>query len=371
MKGSCRFPTAVSGCWNLMTETDKKRISPSRALYRIITGRKKTMLTVLLLIIMLLLMGDIVTGPVPLSLKTVIRSLFMPGHAEGMSGFIIWRLRLPVALMAILAGGGLSAAGAEMQTILNNPLASPFTMGVSAAAGFGAALAIVLGVGILPWAGPFLVPANAFLFSLLTSALVLALNGRRELSSETMVLAGIAVLFLFQSGIAVLEFFAAEEQLQAIVFWLFGSLTKTTWPRLGITALVCGIVLPLFAKEAWKLTALRLGDAKAVSLGINVGHLRMRILVLISLLTGTIVAFTGTIGFIGLAGPHIARMFTGEDQRFFLPASFLCGSLLLSLASILSKIVIPGTIFPPGVITSFIGVPFLLVLLLKPGRRFR
>ncbi|MBN2627837.1 MAG: iron ABC transporter permease [Spirochaetales bacterium] len=353
--------------------TKKKMIgSPSsRAVYRSITGRKKLLLAVLFLVTLLLMVTDIMTGPVPLSLGEVLGALFRPDAAGDRTLFIVLQLRLPVALMAVLAGGALSAAGAEMQTILNNPLASPFTMGISAAAGFGASLAIVFGIGLIPLAGPFLIPLNAFIFSLLTSILVLALSGRKGLTPESMVLAGIAVLFLFQAAMAVLEFFAAEEQLQAIVFWLFGSLSRTTWLRLGITAAVCFLVAPFLAGNSWKLTALRLGDTKARSLGINVRQLRFEILVLISLLTGTIVAFTGTIGFIGLAGPHIARMLSGEDQRYYLPVSVLSGSLILSLASILSKIIIPGTIFPPGVITSFIGVPFLLILLLGPGRRNR
>ncbi len=277
---------------------------------------------------------------------------------------------MPVALMAIIVGASLSVAGAEMQTILDNPLASPYTLGVSAAAGFGAALAIVLGVGVIPLGDTLLVPVNAFVFSLLSSLLIYGIARFRRLSPETMVLAGIAVLFFFHSCMAVLQYFAAEEELQAIVFWLFGSLTKATWPKLGVAALVFVIATPLLLRNAWRLTALRLGDDKAKSLGINVESLRLQVLVLVSVLTGAAVAFVGTIGFIGLAGPHIARMLVGEDQRFFMPVSALCGILLLSMASILSKVVMPGSVFPIGIITSFIGAPFLLYLLMKTRRGY-
>ena len=153
--------------------------------------------------------------------------------------------------------------------------------------------------------------------------------------------------------------------LSAVVFWTMGSLTKATWPKLGVTSLVIAVTLPLFARSSWALTALRLGDDKAASFGINVSRLRLQTLVLISLLAAFPVAFVGTIGFVGLVGPHIARMLIGEDQRFFLPASVMTGALLLSISSVVSKTLIPGAIFPVGVVTSLIGVPFFISLILS------
>jgi iron complex transport system permease protein len=153
----------------------------------------------------------------------------------------------------------------------------------------------------------------------------------------------------------------------AVVFWTLGSLTKATWPKLGITLLVVLLAVPLFARQAWALTALRLGDDKAASLGVDVRGLRLRTLLLVSLLASFPVAFVGTIGFVGLVGPHVARLLIGEDQRFFVPASLLAGALLLSASSVLSKTMIPGTLLPVGVVTSLIGVPFFMALIL--GRR--
>ena len=167
-----------------------------------------------------------------------------------------------------------------------------------------------------------------------------------------------------------LEYLASEETLQAIVFWLFGSLLKATWMKIAITSAVLVVVTLILMKDAWKLTALRLGDERAKSLGIDVERMRLKVLVLISLLTAVAVCFVGTIGFVGLVGPHIARMLVGEDQRYLIPMSGLGGALILSAASVCSKMVVPGAIFPIGIVTSFIGVPFFMFLILRKKRGF-
>src|SRR5699024_4291362 len=142
--------------------------------------------------------------------------------------------------------------------------------------------------------------------------------------------------------------------------WSLGSLTKATWPKIGVAAGTLALMLPFFGRQIWKLTALRLGDEKAHSLGVNVERLRLNVLIAVSLLAATAVSFVGTIGFVGLVGPHVARILVGEDQRYFLPASALAGAVLLSATSILSKTIIPGVIFPIGIISSLIGIPFFL-----------
>ncbi|HXV29495.1 MAG TPA: iron ABC transporter permease, partial [Sinorhizobium sp.] len=155
----------------------------------------------------------------------------------------------------------------------------------------------------------------------------------------------------------------------AVVFWTMGSLTKATWPKVWITGAVLLVAIPLFARHAWALTALRLGDDKAASFGINVRRLRLETMLTVSLLAAIPVSFVGTIGFVGLVAPHIARMLVGEDQRFFLPASVLCGALLLSATSVVSKMLIPGAVLPIGVITALVGVPFFFVLIFTNRRR--
>jgi iron complex transport system permease protein len=299
----------------------------------------------------------------------VIVTLFAPDTVRAGTRVIVWDVRLPIAVMAVVVGASLSIAGAEMQTILNNPLASPFTLGVSAAAGFGAALAIVLGVSVIPFAGPFLIAGNAFIFAMAASALIYFLSRMRGVTTETMILLGIALVFLFDALLALLLYVASEQALQQVVFWSLGSLAKADWTKIGVNAAVIVGTAPLFLTNAWKLTALRLSDEKAASLGVNVGRLRLSVLLAISLMAGASVAFVGTIGFVGLVGPHIARMLVGEDQRYFLPVSALCGALLLSLTSIASKSIIPGVLIPIGILTALIGVPFFLSLILGKRRR--
>jgi len=342
----------------------------AKEIYGEITGRKYALIVLFVAVCVLALIIDIFVGPAWLSIQEVFSAVFLANASDPITHVIVWTIRLPTALMAIAVGAALGIAGAEMQTILDNPLASPYTLGVSAAAGFGAALAIVLGVGIVPYAGEYLVSINAFFFSLLTCLLIYFIGKARRVTAETMVLAGIALLFLFNSLLALLQYIASEEALQAIVFWLFGSLLRTTWPKLAVVAAVLITVVPLIAKDAWKLTALKLGDEKAKSLGIDVEKLRLKVFIWVSLLTAAAVCFVGTIGFIGLVGPHIARMIVGEDQRFFLPMSALGGAILLSAASIGSKVIIPGAIFPIGIVTSLIGVPFFFSLILTKRRGY-
>nr|WP_116603555.1 iron ABC transporter permease [uncultured Albidiferax sp.] len=337
--------------------------------YRRLILRKQLLLVALVALLLFSLVLDLAIGPANYGLGEVVQALLAPDSVRLQARVVMWDIRLPVALMAIAVGAALSVAGAQMQTILNNPLASPFTLGISAAASFGAALGLAFGVKLLPVAVDYLVPANAFAMAMLTAWLIHMLSLRRGVTAETIVLLGIALVFSFNALLALVQYFASEQAVAAVVFWTMGSLTKATWPKLGLTCLVIAITLPIFARRAWALTALRLGDDKAASFGVNVQRLRLETMVLVSLLAAIPVAFVGTIGFIGLVGPHIARMLIGEDQRFFLPASVLSGALLLSLSSVVSKSLVEGAIFPIGVITSLIGIPFFIALILGQTRR--
>lgn len=333
------------------------------------TRRKQVLLAGMAFLLALSLFIDLCTGPAGQSPADLLHALFSPSTAPAQARIVVWDIRLPVALMALVTGACLSLAGAQMQTILNNPLASPFTLGISAAASFGAALALAFGVRLLPMAADYLVPANAFVMSLLATLLIFFLSRRRGVGTETVVLLGIALVFTFNALLAAVQFLATDQAVAAVVFWTMGSLTKATWAKVGITSAALLLVLPLFARRAWMLTALRLGDDQARSLGVNTGRLRLETLVLVSLLAALPVAFVGTIGFVGLVGPHMARMLIGEDQRFFLPASILMGALVLSLSSIASKLLVPGVIVPVGVVTSLVGIPLFFALILGSRRR--
>ncbi|MCC7105673.1 MAG: iron ABC transporter permease [Chloroflexi bacterium] len=349
--------------------TVESHLLTGRRAYRRITGRKKLTVATLAAALLCSIMADVALGPAGLTFWQVALGVVLPTTNDPTLQAIIWDIRLPMALMAAVVGASLAVAGAEMQTILNNPLASPFTLGVSAAAGFGAALALVLGVSLLPGGGIIALAGNAFVCAMLACLVIHAFSLLRGATAETMVLLGIALVFLFNALLALLQYVASEQALQQVVFWTLGSLSRSDWPKLGLTTAVLLLVTPLFARSAWQLTLLRLGDERARSLGVDVRRLRLLVLLGISLLAATPVAFVGTIGFVGLVGPHVARMLVGEDQRYFLPTSALAGAVLLSATSIVSKSIIAGVLVPIGIITSLVGVPFFLGLIFTRRRQ--
>jgi iron complex transport system permease protein len=337
--------------------------------YRALAFRRIVILVLLTTALCFSVALDMALGPANYSLSQVVSALLDPAAAADQLRVIIWDIRMPIALMAVTVGASLSVAGAQMQTILSNPLASPFTLGISAAASFGAALALVGGVALFPGAIQYMVPLNAFLMAMAAALFIHFASTTRGVSVETIVLLGIALVFTFNAALSLLEYLASEQALAAVVFWTMGSLTKATWIKVWFTAGVLVVTVPLFMRHAWALTALRLGDDKAASMGVNVRRLRLQAMMLVSLLAAIPVSFVGTIGFVGLVGPHIARMVVGEDQRFFLPGSVICGALLLSVTSVVSKMLIPGAILPIGVITALVGVPFFFVLIFSNRRR--
>jgi len=315
--------------------------------------------------VLVAILSDIAIGPSFLPLSDVWSVLTRPGAYQGSQMLVIvWDIRLPMTLTAVVVGASLAVAGVEMQTILRNPLASPYTLGISAAAGFGAAVAILFGIS-LPFIGWASVPLMAFISALSASLGVWAIGRARGVSPNVLVLAGIAMLFLFQSLQSLIQYMASPEILQEIVFWLFGSLLKANWTSFMVSGAIFVAVLPFLIRDTWKLTALGMGDENARSLGLPVERLRLRMLVLISLLTAGAVSFVGTIGFIGLVAPHIARGLVGEDQRYLIPLSAFCGIFIMVCASILSKIISPGAMIPIGIVTAVIGVPFLFLLILR------
>jgi iron complex transport system permease protein len=330
--------------------------------------RKRLLISGLLVLTLLgCLVADIALGTTHFAVGDVLKAIFSPASVDADTQVIVRQLRLPFALMAVLVGAALALAGAEMQTILNNPLASPFTLGVSSAASLGAALAIVLDIGIPGVPASWLITANAFLFAF-ASVLLLQAVASMTGGVQSLVLFGIALVFSFNAMVALLQYLASADALQQLVFWSMGSLSRASWPAVQTLAVVFFLVLPFSLRASWQLTTLRLGDERAATLGINVARLRLGALLRISLLAATAVAFVGTIGFIGLVGPHIARMLIGEDHRFFLPVSALTGALIMSLSAIVSKQLIPGVVLPIGIVTAVVGVPLFMSLILKRGR---
>ncbi len=333
--------------------------------YRAIMRRRVGLLALLVGLIIASMLLDFTLGPSGLSLDVLGQTLLHPQSVDAGTRVIVWDIRMPYALMAIVVGLTLGLAGAEMQTILNNPLASPFTLGVSSAAAFGAALAIVLGIGIPGIPAQWFISANAFIFALLAALLLDGITRWTQVATSGVVLFGIALVFTFNALVSMLQFIANEDTLQGLVFWTMGSIARASWEKLGILLLALAVIMPLSMLSSWKLTSLRLGEDRAISFGINVRRLRLTTLLRISILSALSVAFVGPIGFIGLVAPHIARMMFGEDHRFYLPGSALIGALVLSLASIVSKNLIDGVIIPVGIVTSLVGVPFFITIIVR------
>jgi iron complex transport system permease protein len=338
------------------------------AAYRARAARRLTGLGLAAAGLALAALLDMATGPAFLSPQAVARSALRLTEDRSIDA-IVWKIRMPIAVLAVLVGATLGLTGAIMQTILANPLASSYTLGVSAGAGFGAALVIV-GGALLPIPEFYAIPIAAFLFAGLACAGVYGIGALRGATPELLALAGVAMLFLFQALLSLLQFIASPEALQQIVFWLFGSLQRATWEKAALVAAALAVAGPFLVRDAWALTALKLGDERASSLGVDPKRLRLRALALVALLTGVAVAFVGAIGFVGLVAPHVARMFLGEDQRYLLAGSALVGALTLSLASVASKSIVPGALFPIGIVTAMIGVPFFLWLILRSRRSF-
>lgn len=336
--------------------------------YRQFVRLRLVLLGALLAALCASVVADIAIGPSTFAFADVLRGLFAPASLPQAQQVILWEVRLPYAVMAVLVGASLGLAGAEMQTALNNPLASPFTLGVSAAAAVGASAALVSGFTLLAFGENLAVPLCAFAGAACATALIQLLAWRQGATVDTVVLFGIALLFSFEALLWLLQFIADSNALQQIVFWTMGSLGRSTWTKIAIVGTVLGACMLWSASQAWALTALRAGEDQARSVGIPVERLRLVTLLRVSLMAATALSFTGTIGFVGLVGPHIARMLLGEDHRYYLPGSALAGALMLSLASILSKALIPGVVLPIGIITALVGVPLFMALVLRQRR---
>jgi len=337
--------------------------------YRRLLTRRFTLLALMAVALVAAILIDLATGPSGMGLIALLKGVLHPDQLAITDKVIIWNVRLPYALMAVLVGSALSLAGAEMQAILNNPLASPFTLGVSSAAALGASLVIVFPVSTAWLSNNSAVALSAFVFACASVFLLQAMSRLRGAGVESLVLFGIALVFSCNALVALLQLMATEDVLQQLIFWSLGSVTRANWDKLGILALLITVTMPFSFAASSRMTLLRMGEDRAQSFGVDVRRLRLFSLLRISLLAAAAVAFVGTIGFIGLVGPHIARILVGEDQRFLFPASALVGALLLSLSSIASKLIMPGVIVPVGIVTALVGVPIFVVLVFKRGRQ--
>jgi iron complex transport system permease protein len=279
----------------------------------------------------------------------------------------LWVVRFPRIVMALVVGAALAVAGAVMQAIFGNPLAEPGVVGVSSGAALGAATAIVLGASVLGGAG---IALFAFVGGLIATLLVYVVSragGRTEV--VTLLLTGIAVNAIAQAGIAFVLFVADTASREQIVFWQLGSLGGSLWSQVAIVASVTVVGVLLSFTLARRYDLLSLGERNARHLGVNVEQLRLVSIVLVALLTGVAVAFTGIIAFVGLVVPHIIRMVIGPAHRGLILASAVGGGALLVLADLMTRTLVAGAELPIGMLTSLVGGPFFFWLLYRQRRR--
>jgi iron complex transport system permease protein len=281
-------------------------------------------------------------------------------------------------LSAILAGMALSVAGAAMQSLLRNPLGSPFTLGISNAAAFGAAVAVVIfGAGstnsnasdAVLIENPYLITLCAFAASLLATLIILAVIKLRDASPETIILTGIMAGSLFMAGTTALQFFADDVEISAIVFWTFGDLGRAGWREFWVMLAILAPTLLYFMYNRWNYNSLDAGDETARSLGVNVQKVRIWGMLIASLSTAIAVSFFGIIAFVGLVVPHIVRSVIGPDERFLIPSSAIYGGVFLLISDTVARTIISPIVLPVGILTSFIGAPLFLFLLIKKRRK--
>jgi iron complex transport system permease protein len=336
------------------------------------TKRKKWVLAVLVILILLAALVALNSGSMDFNLYQIIQSFLGNGSDE--ADVVVWQIRMPRILAAIIAGAGLSAAGCVMQNNLRNPLASPSTLGISNAAAFGANLAIVVfGAGGISSTStdavtinnPYLVTVSAFLCSMIATIAILLLARLRFFSPEAIILSGVAISSLFSAGTMLIQYFAQDFQIAAVVFWTFGDLGRISWPEILILASTAIIAIIYFMFRRWDYNALASGEETARSLGVEVGRVRQAGMIVSSLIAAVAVSFLGIIGFVGLVGPQIMRRIIGEDHRYLIPASALMGSLLLLVSDTMARTIVSPVVLPVGAITSFFGAPLFLYLLVR------
>ena len=276
---------------------------------------------------------------------------------------IVMIIRAPRVLMAAFGGAALALGGCITQSLLKNPLATPYTLGVSSGAGFGAALVILFGFGLT---GGFIdAIISAFIFSMIPIAVVTLASRRRNMTPMTIILCGVAMSYVFSASNTIFQFFGEASAVKSVVFWMVGDLNEILlWniPYVMVPFLIIFVAMMLLSKD---LNIMRMGDDTAPSLGINVSMMRTTGLVLSCLITAIVVSFTGCIGFVCLLAPQISRIFVGNDLKYLIPASSILGACLLSVADIIAKTIYAPVMLPVGAVTALVGGPLLVILLLR------
>lgn len=354
-----------------MNRKNEKTLSVSEQ-YNVSKAKKIAIILILLALVFLFFVVSVFVGSGTLSFKEVFLAIFNKGSET--ARLIVRRIRFPRVIAALIAGGGLAVSGLVMQTVLKNPLASPTTLGVSNAAVFGANFAIiVVGAGAfhsthgswLSISNPYLVSTFSFLSAIIAAGSILLLARLKNLNASAIVLAGVAVSAIFQAGTTLIQYFASDTQVASAVYWTFGDLGRASYKTDLIMFIVVAVSTLFFFLKRWDFSAMSGGLAYAKTLGVNTRFMTIMSLLLASLITSVTVSFLGIIGFVGLTAPQFMKRIVGDDYRYLLPSSFLAGALLLLISDILGRLPIFGTSVPVGVVTSLIGGPVFLAILLR------
>lgn len=323
--------------------------------------RRLFLLIILVAMVFIVAVYAIAQGAYEIPIRDVF--LALAGNAEGASRVVITNIRLPRVVAAITCGWGLSLSGLFIQSLLKNPLGSPSTLGISQGAAFGAASAIVVfGTKV------FSVTAFAFGGAMAATLVILILARLKRLSPEAIILAGVALSSLFVSATILIQYLATETQLAMVVFWTFGDVARSNWREIGLMAVAVFLVSFFLMALRWDLNALSSGEETAKGLGVSVEKITVSGMVAATLVSALATAFHGVIAFIGLIAPHMARRLVGDDHRLLIPFSAVLGALLLLTADTLGRVLIGSGALPVGVITSFLGAPMFLYLLIRGYR---
>jgi iron complex transport system permease protein len=335
------------------------------------------LLFLLLLLLLVLVLWSIAVGSYDLSPGSIMRTLL--GMGEGPQRTVVWSIRMPRIGAAIVAGCALGLSGMATQSLLRNPLASPFTLGISQGAAFGAAFSIVvLGAGAMRVSAlrtadvsafnvqsVYAVTLFAFLGAIMATLIILLLARLRKMTPEAIILAGVALSSLFTSGTILVQYFATDTEIATVVFWTFGDVARSSWPEIGLLAVVTAMAIFYFLLNQWNLNAIATGEDSAGALGVEVSRVRLLGMFLAALVAALTTAFHGVIAFLGLLAPHIGKRLAGPDHRLLIPYSCVIGSVLLLAADTFGRLLVGSGTLPVGVLTSFMGAPLFLYLLLR------
>ena len=351
---------------------------PVRERYAGYVRRRWLVIAASVAIVAFLLVASAMTGSAGLSVGDVVSALFFQG--DEYNRIVVWNIRMPRILTALVGGVALALAGCAFQSVLRNPLASASTLGIAQGAAFGASIAIIcLGAGgaaatsayegVIVFDNPYTTVICAFAGAVFSTVVIVGLSRFRDLTPESIVLAGVAMSALFSGGTTLVQYFAEDTQVAAVVFWTFGDVGRASYREIAIMAAVTVAAAVFFHLNRWNFNAMESGDGIAHGLGVNVKRVRLANMAVGTAAAASVIAFCGTINFIGLLAPHIMRRFVGSDYRCLLFASAVCGAGILLAADLIARGIVSSVVLPISAITSFLGAPLFLYLLVKGMRR--